>query len=114
MDTQKIEAALHRLFHEEDQRIVFWNDPDGEFFMVLPMVTVKGVNAIRLDDASALQVKLKIEREDPTAKYLLYSAKEEPEYDHDWLLDMRLYSRSFRADRSSLLLSELGLSQQQL
>ena len=114
MDTQKIESALHRLFHEEDQRIVFWNDPDGEFYMVLPMVKVDGVNVLRLDEVSALQAKLKIEREDRTGKYLIYSAKEEPEFDHDWLLDMRLYSRSFRADRASLVLGELGLSQQQL
>ena len=50
-----------------------------------------------------------MENEDPTGKYLLYSPTEEPDYENDWLLDIRLYSRSFRADRASILFDELGL-----
>jgi len=34
---------------------------------------------------------------------------EEPDFEDDWLLDIRLYSRSFRADRASILLQDLGL-----
>lgn len=114
MDTTKIESALHRLFHEEDERIVFWNDPDHEFEIILSLIKVEGVNLLRLDQVGAFEAKLKLEREDPTGKYLVYSSTEEPEYEKDWLLDIRLYSRSFRADRASLILSELGLTQQQL
>jgi hypothetical protein len=44
----------------------------------------------------------------------VYSAREEPEYDDDWLLDIRLYSRSFRADRASIILDQLGLVNQSL
>src|SRR5664279_369315 len=104
MDTAKIESALHKLFHEEGQRIVFWNDPDHEFEIVLPLVKVEGVHVLRLDQIGAFEAKIKLEREDPTGKYLLYSPTEEPEYAKDWLLDIRLYSRSFRADRASLML----------
>ena len=32
----QIHTALERLFNEEGQRIVFWNDPDQEFFMTVP------------------------------------------------------------------------------
>ena len=39
---------------------------------------------------------------------------EEPDYDDDWLLDIRLYSRSFRADRASIILDELGLDNHHL
>ena len=59
-----------------------------------------------------LEAKIRIERDDPTAKYLLYSPTEEPEYENDWLLDLRLYGRSFRADRASIILQELGLANQ--
>ena len=45
----------------------------------------------------------------PNSKFLLYAPTEEPDYEDDWLLDIRLYSRSFRADRASILLQELGL-----
>ena len=47
-------------------------------------------------------------------RYLVYSPAEEPEYEDDWLLDIRLYSRSFRADRASIILQDLGLSSQHL
>ena len=39
---------------------------------------------------------------------------EEPDFDSDWLLDIRLYSRSFRADRASIILDELGLAHQSM
>ena len=50
-----------------------------------------------------------MERDEPTGKFLLYSPTEEPDFEDDWLLDIRLYSRRFRADRASILLQDLGL-----
>ncbi|MBW1680769.1 MAG: hypothetical protein JRJ83_04855 [Deltaproteobacteria bacterium] len=49
-----------------------------------------------------------MEREDPERRYLVYAPSEEPDYESDWLLDIRLYSRSFRADRASIFLDQLG------
>ena len=114
MDTKQINDALDRIFHEEGARIVFWNDPEREFLNVLPFLLLEGVTTIRLDQEAALGVKIRLEREDPTGKYLLYSPAEEPDYESDWLLDVRLYSRSFRADRASILLDQLGLKNQHL
>lgn len=113
-DVGQINQALQRLFHEEGQRIVFWNDPDQEFAAALPQVMVDGVTVLRLDAVGALSAKIRLERDEPTAKFLLYAPSEEPDYENDWLLDIRLYSRSFRADRASILLQELGLLQQSL
>lgn len=114
MDTKQINDALDRLFHEEDARIVFWNDPEREFLNVLPFLLLDGVTSLRLDQEPALGVKIRLEWEDPDGKYLLYSPTEEPDYEADWLLDVRLYSRSFRADRASILLDQLGLKSQHL
>lgn len=118
-DQNQIYAALDRVFREEGQRIVFWHDPDQEFleFMDrLPFLTLgdTSVNIIRLDRAGALEVKIRLEKDDPSGRYLLYSPAEEPDYEHDWLLDIRLYSRSFRADRPSIILDELGLKNHHL
>lgn len=113
-DTKQINDALDRVFNEEKQRIVFWNDPEREFKNVLPYLLLENITVLRLDETGALQVKLRIERDDPTGRYLLYSPMEEPDYERDWLLDIRLYSRSFRADRASILLDELGLANQSL
>ena len=108
-DLDQINTALERLFHEEGQRIVFWNDPDQEFQSTLPFVMLEGVTTLRLDRVGALEVKLRLERDEPRSKFLLYAPNEEPDYEDDWLLDIRLYSRSFRADRASILLQEMGL-----
>lgn len=109
MDTRQIHDTLDRFYKEENARIVFWNDPDKEFQTILPTLNLDGVNIIQLNELGALEVKVRVEREDPTGRYLLYSPSEEPDYENDWLLDIRLYSSSFRADRASILLNELGL-----
>ena len=57
-----------------------------------------------------LSAKLRLEREDPTGKYLVYSQGEAPPAEEDWLLDIRLYSAQFHADVASIWLQELGLS----
>ena len=114
MDVTQITDALERLFNEEEARIVFWNDPDGEFIESLPDIALEGVELINLDRVGTLETKVCIEHEDPTGRYLLYSPAEEPDYEEDWLLDIRLYSRPFRADRASIILRELGLDNQHL
>src|ERR1700730_111586 len=113
-DLNQIHMTLQRLFNEEGQRIVFWNDPDQEFLTTLPFVTLDGVTTLHLDAVGALSAKIRLERDEPNGKFLLYSPAEEPDYEEDWLLDIRLYSRSFRADRASILLQDLGLVNQSL
>jgi hypothetical protein len=108
-DLNEINTALERLFNEEGQRIIFWNDPDQEFQNSLPFVMLEGVTTLRLDEVGALKVKIRMEPEEPKGKFLLYAPTEEPDHEDDWLLDIRLYSRSFRADKARLLLQELGL-----
>ena len=114
MDTQQVNDALDKLFQEEEGRIVFWNDPDKEFTNALPFILLEGVTTIRLDQTSALDAKLTIERTATDGRVLVYSPDEEPDYENDWLLDIRLYSRSFRADRASIILEDLGLQTQHL
>ena len=114
MDLTQIESALARLFDDEQHRIVFWNDPEGEFADALAELALDGVQVLRLDELCELEVKIRLERDDPQGRYLLYAPTEEPELADDWLLDIRLYSHSFRADRASILLDQLGLTRQHL
>jgi uncharacterized protein (TIGR02687 family) len=108
-DLKQIKTLLERRFNQEGQRIVFWNDPEREFFMTVPLLELDGVTTLRLDEVGALEAKIRLERDDPNSKFLLYAPTEEPDYEDDWLLDIRLYSRNFRADKASILLQELGL-----
>ena len=114
MDVAQITDALDHVFNDDHARIVFWNDPNGEFVESLPDIALEGVEVLNLDEVGALEAKVRIEQDDPAGRYLLYSPAEEPDYEDDWLLDMRLYGRSFRADRASIILQELGLSRQHL
>lgn len=115
MDNIQIENALARLFNEEGHRIVFWNDPEKECFITLSLIhRPEGVKVLRLDQVGSFEAKIRIERDDPEGRYLLYAPTEEPDYEADWLLDIRLYSRSFRADRATIILDQLGLANRHL
>jgi len=114
MEISQVNAVLNRLFHEQGKRIVFWNDPQSEFEETLAALAVPDIKVLRLDQEGALAVKIRVEREDPTGRYLIYAPMAEPDYDDDWLLDIRLYSHTFRADRASIILDELGLANQAL
>lgn len=113
MDNQQLRHGLQRLFFTENQRIVFWHDPEREFEEAIP--ELGGVTLLRLDHVGALEAKIQLERDNPTGQFLLYAPFAEPPPEHDWLLDIRLYSCSFRTDRASILLDELEeLNQQHL
>jgi uncharacterized protein (TIGR02687 family) len=109
MDTKQVTDALERLFQQH--RVIFWNDPDREFVDYFKDCgcPLENVNVLRLDEVAELDVKLQIERKQTQCKFLIYSPQEEPDLDDDWLLDIRLYSHSFRADKAAIVLDELGL-----
>lgn len=111
MTTQRIQTALAAIFNETS--LVFWHDTDSEFAPVLDGLQLEGVTVLRLDDNPALRVKLLLEAS-PNQRWLLYSNQPEPEPAKDWLLDVRLRSKAFRADSTSILLEDLGLTTQGL
>jgi uncharacterized protein (TIGR02687 family) len=113
MNEGQIAEALSRLYNDRN-RLVFWNDPDREFEEAVASLVLDGVEVLRVDQAPALELKRIVERERPQDRFLLYTPSEVPAAAEDWLLDMRLYSRAFRADRASILISELGLQNQSL
>ncbi|MHB1489790.1 MAG: BREX-1 system phosphatase PglZ type A [Cellulomonas sp.] len=112
MSSQRIVDSLNNLF--ASQRVVFWHDPEGEFSSVVATLPLGETKLIRLDETPALKVKLDMERGGNAGKWLLYSPAAEPEPSHDWLLDIRLRSKTFRADAASILLEDLGLGSQSL
>jgi hypothetical protein len=107
MSNQRISASLASLFTTHS--VVFWHDVDAEFVNALDGLSLDGVQLIRLDDTPTLRVKLDLERT-PNQRWLVYSNKPEPEPAKDWLLDVRLRSKLFRADSTSILLEDLGLT----
>ena len=113
MDNRQIKSGLESLY-DKGRRIVFWHDPDGEFEDLLPELELNGVSLIRLGETAALEAKVAIELEQPDRQFLIYETGEPLVTEKDWLLDIRLYSERFAADRSSMILKDLGLVRQSL
>jgi uncharacterized protein (TIGR02687 family) len=107
MSNQRISDSLAALFATHS--VVFWHDAEGEFSGFVDGMALGGVQLIRMDEQSNLRIKLQIEGA-PDQKWLLYSNQPEPEPSKDWLLDVRLRSKVFRADSTSILLEDLGLT----
>ncbi|EPJ48527.1 MAG: hypothetical protein OFPII_05850 [Osedax symbiont Rs1] len=114
MNLTQLSLGLAQAFFTENHRIVFWYDPQGDFKADLTSLDLDNVNIVDMATESALGIKLKLELEDTQGKYLLYFPSPEPAPEKDWLLDIKLYSRSFYADRFSIIFNDLGLQQQSL
>ncbi|EIF42667.1 hypothetical protein DOK_12596 [gamma proteobacterium BDW918] len=119
MNLNQLREGLDQAFYKENHRLVFWYDPEQSFLDELPSLfegkeSLVDVQILNMANESALGTKLKLELEDKAGKYLLYFPFAEPDVEKDWLLDIKLYSRCFYADRFSIIFNELGLHQQSL
>ena len=90
---------------------MFWYDGDKAFEEGIADLKINGVKVVRLDQVGAFELKIMLELEDKASRYLIYAPYAEPALEKDWLLDIRLYSRSFNADRASMIANELDLNQ---
>ncbi len=114
MNTKQISDTLNQIFSEKNKRIIFWYDGDKEFDETLSSITIPNAELLRLDEHGALELKIKIESENPKDKFILYAPWHEPPPEDDWLFDIRLYSHTFHADNASIILKDLNLENQSL
>jgi hypothetical protein len=112
MDILQIQSKLESLFNQH--RIVFWNDAEGEFESSLEDTALDGVKIIRLEEIGQFKTKITLEIDEPQQKFLVYAKQSEPEYEDDWLLDIRRYSYQFSADKATMLIDEMGLKNHRL
>lgn len=113
MNINQIEAALSDIFNEplkdgEQRRIVFWVDKDTEFIDDIEHLSVDKVKVHTLTDHNQFHTKYLLEEEDPLSSYLIYTNME-LDVEDNWLADTVFYSKTFYADRISLILSELNI-----
>lgn len=113
MNIEQIESALHDIFSEpledgELRKIVFWVDKDNEFTEEIGQLQINGVKVHPLTERNQFYTKYLLEEEDPTSSYLIYTNLELGVEDN-WLADTVLYSKTFYADKISLILSDLQI-----
>ncbi len=107
MSQNKLLDALRLLL--AGNRFVFWHDEDRQFADVITALDDPSIRVTQTDTTPALQLKIDIEKADPADKWLFYSQQPVPAPDQDWLLDIRMRSKPFFADETSMQLEELGL-----
>ena len=115
MRTNVIETALFSLF-SDTCHIVFWDDEGGQSQELLEQLPLAehNVTLIRRDETGDLELKVRLElKASPDERFLLYSTEAVPEPEKDWLLNIRLYSKTFSLDAASIYMEELGFSESQ-
>lgn len=114
MDTDKVIQDLNRRFAAPlpefyQRRIIFWYDEDKEFEDKLDDIVLENAKVIVLTGSNAFSIKKLFSVDDLTNNYLVYSPISYDRPDDNWLLDIELYSESFRADLISIWMDEMGL-----
>lgn len=100
----------------QESRILFWYDTGKQFEQALESLATQlfesrqKIELINLSGRSTFQVKKMLERDQPEQNFLIYAPYAEPAYLKNPLLDIQKYSKQFYADRSAIILNQLGLT----
>lgn len=113
VNIQQIESALQDIYSEplsdgELRKIVFWVDKEQEFVDDIHQINIDGVKVQTLTNNNQFYMKHLLEEKDVNSSYLIYTNLELMTEDN-WLYDTVLYSKTFYADRISLILNDLHI-----
>jgi uncharacterized protein (TIGR02687 family) len=113
LNLDQIVTTLTATFNEtlkdgEQRKIIFWVDKDKEFVEEIDILSLDNVKMHKLTEQNQFLSKYLLEEEDPTSHYLVYT-NDEIDVEGNWLIDTVYYSRTFYADKLSLLLDDMGI-----
>lgn len=92
------------------RRIIFWQDPDGEFSDLVDELCLDGVKILKLTGTNNFAAKQLLSETDTESDYLVYNPISYSDIRDNWLLDIELYSEEFRADLLSIRMQSLNMS----
>ena len=112
--SKNIEQDLKRRFaaplrDNYKRRIIFWQDPSGEFSNIVDEIHLDGVKLLKLTGNNNFAAKLLLSETDTESDYLVYNPVSYADIRDNWLLDIELYSEEFRADLLSRRMQELNM-----
>lgn len=113
MAIEDIKNELEQRFAEPleefyKRRIIFWNDEDGDFKDEVNDLELSNAKVLILSPDSQFESKRILSSLDLDSNYLVYNPIiSNPE--HDWFLDIKLYSDEYRADKTSRLMQDLHI-----
>lgn len=99
-------ARLHVLF--DGNRIVFWEDSDGEFAGDIDALDLGDATVLAVD-GNAFAVKRRVLLDEPGERFLIYRTGGAPAASEDFLLDVKLASAGFSNSRAAEWAQECGV-----
>lgn len=102
------------LSHGRKRNIVFWYDDAGEFAAEVDELELKGVRILKLNGRNSFQVKYILEHKDTSSNYLIYAPFSKPAARENYLLDIQKYSIDFSADKATVLMRQLNVTDDSL
>ena len=114
MSMLNIEQTLRDRFaaplrENDTRRIIFWQDPEGEFSSFVDELHLEGVKILKLTGTNNFAAKYLLSEIDTDSHYLVYNPISYTDIRDNWLLDIELYSEEFRSDLLSVYMQELGI-----
>jgi len=101
-----IEKRLLNIF--EKQRLVFWYDDDAALKEQFEEIALDGIEKLVIDN-NEFTIKRQLLHLQPESKFLIYSPTHAPKDEANWLLDLNIANYMFSADKTSLILQNIGL-----
>lgn len=101
-----IQQRLLTIF--ENQRLVFWYDNDSQLKDQFDSIDLGGITKLVIDN-NEFGIKRQLLNLQQTDKFLIYSPKNAPTNENNWLLDLNIANYMFSADKTSLILQNIGL-----
>jgi uncharacterized protein (TIGR02687 family) len=101
-----IQQRLQTIF--ETQRLVFWYDEGALLREEFESLSLDSVTKLEIDN-DEFTIKRQVLKLQPTDRFLLYAPTAIPSDEENWLLDLNIANYLFAADKTSLILQNIGL-----
>ena len=103
-----IQQRLKTIF--QTQRLVFWYDDNEALKNEFNEIDIDDVTKLEIDN-NEFGIKRQLLSLQPTDKFLIYSPTTAPQDEDNWLLDLNIANHMFSADKTSLILQNIGLDE---
>ena len=101
-----IQQRLKIIF--QTQRLVFWYDDNEALKNEFETIDLDDVTKLEIDN-NEFGIKRQLLSLEPNSKFLIYSPTTTPQDEDNWLLDLNIANYMFSADKTSLILQNIGL-----
>jgi uncharacterized protein (TIGR02687 family) len=119
MNLKEIKNVLTETFNKEldygkKRQIVFWFDEEGEFAEDIDEIGLDSVRVLKLTENNSYTIKYEIEKIDKASHFLIYAKMQKPSARANYLLDILKYSTEFSTDKTTAIMREIGVKDDNL